>query len=100
MVENTSDTIRTAEAEEASTLSPTRMFTWETGDRTSSMLMVSTSIQTAKNTKESSSMARSTAEAPITIEVEPSMMESGTRIEKMDLVYIPILTVKSTKEIG
>lgn len=45
-------------------------------------------------------MARSTAEASITIEVEPSMMENGTRIAKMDLGSSPTPTVRSTKEIG
>ena len=64
------------------------------------MQMVSTSTQTTKNTKESSQMARSTAEVSITIEVEPSMMENGTRIAKMDMASLPTPTVRGMREIG
>lgn len=45
-------------------------------------------------------MARSMAEASITIEVEPSMMGSGTRIVKMDMASLTIPTARDTKEIG
>lgn len=64
------------------------------------MLRDSTSIAMQKNTKASSWTVKNTAEESIITKVELFMMDSGTRIGKMDLVFTTIPMVKDTKEIG
>lgn len=76
------------------------MSTWGIGNKINLMPRDSTSIAMQKNTKASSWTVKNTAEEYIITKVELLMMDSGTRIGKMDSVFTTIQMVKNTKETG
>jgi hypothetical protein len=74
--------------EKASTHSPIKIFTWACGKTINFIMMDSISTITQKNIMANLQKAKKMEEEYIIIKVELSMMDNGTKIEKMDLELI------------
>jgi hypothetical protein len=100
MVANTSDSIASADQEEASIASQIKIYIWEDGKKIGSAEMVSISMFRGKSIKGSFWMGRNMGEEFIIIEVELAMMGSGIKIGKMDLEFLHMPMERNMRGIG
>ena len=100
MGDNILDSFKIVNMEKECIVSPIWMFIWECGEMTSFMVKDCISMQMATDSKGNSRKGKSLEEESTNTRAVQSMMESGRRIERMDLESSIMQIKRNTKETG